>query len=151
MPVAAAGLPSAGPPTPIQLVAGLEAAQAALLGHDDPGLLLVFAGGLDDLPILVGAITEIAAGLPLVGCTSAGEIDAAGPATDSVVVLALGGEGLTFSVAAVTGAEPREAGARVAACIGDVADCPHRVLMLLARRAVVGARRHRPRRQDLVE
>jgi hypothetical protein len=117
---------------PDAAMAGLEAAQAALGGHDDPGLLLVFAGGTYDLPVLIAAITEIAAGIPLVGCTSAGEIDASGPATGSVVVVALGGEGLTFSVAAVTGATPREAGARVAACVGDVADGPHRVLMLLA-------------------
>jgi hypothetical protein len=113
-------------------MAGLEAAQAALDGHDDPGLLFVFASGAYDLPVLVGAIAEITAGIPLVGCTSAGEIDARGPAAGSVVVLALGGEGLTFSVAAVTGAPPRDAGARVAACVGDVADCPHSVLLLLA-------------------
>ena len=113
-------------------MAGLEAAQAALHGNDDPGLLLVFAGGAYDLPVVIGAISEIAAGIPLVGCTSSGEIDATGPARDSIVVLALGGAGLTFSVAAVTGNAPREAGARVAACVGDIADRPHRVLLLLA-------------------
>jgi hypothetical protein len=117
---------------PDAAVAGLEAARAALDGRDDPGLLLVFASGAYDLQVLTGAITELAGGLPLVGCTSAGEIDATGPAVRSVAVLALGGEGLAFSVTAVTGAAPRESGARVAACIGDVADRDHRVLMLLA-------------------
>ena len=131
VPGAAAGRPSAVPPTPMQRWPGSRRPRRRSAA-DDPGLLLVFAGGTYDLPVLIAAITEIAAGIPLVGCTSAGEIDASGPATGSVVVVALGGEGLTFSVAAVTGATPREAGARVAACVGDVADCPHRVLMLLA-------------------
>lgn len=113
-------------------MAGLEAARAALDGTHDPGLLLVFASGAYDLPPLVEAIAEISVGVPLVGCTSAGEFGADGPAERSVVVLALGGDGLTFSVAAVTGVAPREAGGRVAACVGDVADRSHRVLMLLA-------------------
>jgi hypothetical protein len=113
--------------------AGLEAARAALDGHDDdPGLLLVFASGAYDLPLLIEAIAEVSVGVPLVGCTSAGEIAADGPTQRSVVVLALGGDGLAFSVAAVTGVAPRDAGARVAACVGDVAERPHRVLMLLA-------------------
>ncbi len=54
------------------------------------------------------------------------------PATDSVVVLALGGEGFSFSMAAVSAAvDPRDAGARAAACVGDIADREHRVLLLL--------------------
>jgi hypothetical protein len=116
---------------PDAATAAHEAARAALDGQGEPGLLLVFASGAYDLPVLTAGINEFAAGIPLVGCTSAGEIDASGPASGSVVVLALGGEGFSFSVATVTGAEPREAGARVAACIGDVADRPHRVLLLL--------------------
>jgi hypothetical protein len=117
---------------PDAAMAGLEAARAALDGTDDPGLLLVFASGAYDVPLLIEAIAEISVGVPLVGCTSAAEIGADGPTQRSVVVVALGGDGLAFSVAAVTGAAPRDAGARVAACVGDVADRSHRVLMLLA-------------------
>ena len=111
--------------------AGREAACAALRGRDDAGLLLVFASGAYDLTALAAEVSDVAAGIPVVGCSSAGEIDADGPHTGSVVVLALGGEGLTFSVTAVTGAGPRETGARAAACVGDVADREHQALMLL--------------------
>jgi hypothetical protein len=117
---------------PDPATAGHEAAGAALADHDDPGLLLLFASGAYDLPTLAAAVAETAMGVPVVGCSSAGEFDAAGPATHSVLALALGGPGLTFSVSAVSGSPPRDAGARVAACVGDIAAHPHQVLMLLA-------------------
>jgi hypothetical protein len=83
-------------------------------------------------------VSDVAAGVPVVGCSSAGEIDATGSHTSSVVVLALGGEGLAFSATAVTATDARDAGARAAACIGDVSDRPHQVLMLLAAGATAG-------------
>jgi hypothetical protein len=119
-------------------VAGREAARAALAGHDDAGLLLVFASGGHDIRALAAEISDVAAGIPVVGCSSAGEIDPSGPASRSVVVLALGGDGLSFSATAVSGTEPREAGARAAAAVGDVTDHAHQVLILLADGAAAG-------------
>jgi hypothetical protein len=117
---------------PDAATAGREAARAALLGHDGARLLLVFASGGYDLPALAAAVDAVAGGIPVAGCSSAGEIDASGAGTGSVVVLALGGDGLSFSTTAVSAiADPRDAGARAAACIGDVADREHRVLLLL--------------------
>ncbi|HEY4095379.1 MAG TPA: FIST N-terminal domain-containing protein [Baekduia sp.] len=118
--------------------AGREAARAALGGRNDAGLLLVFASGAYDLPALAAAIGEVAGEVPVVGCSSTGEIDAGGPRTGSVVVLALGGEGFTFSVTAVTSPDPRDAGARAAACAGDVAGSEHQVLLLLTDGASAG-------------
>lgn len=117
---------------PDAATAAREAARNALAGRHDARLLIVFAAGRYDLGPLAAELSDVAAGVPVVGCSSAGEIDRSGPGTDSVVVLALGGDGLTFSVSAVSAqTDPREAGARAAACIGDVADREHRVLLLL--------------------
>jgi hypothetical protein len=119
---------------PDAAIAAHDAARGALGDHEDAALLLVFASGSYDLRILAAAVAEVALGIPIVGCSSAGEIAADGPGTGSVVVIALGGEGFSFSLAAATtaGAAPRDAGMRVAACVGDVADRAHRVLLLLA-------------------
>jgi hypothetical protein len=123
---------------PDAAAAGREAVRSALRGHDDAGLLIVFASGAYDLTALAAEVSDVAAGIPVVGCSSTGEIDATGSHTGSVVALALGGEGLAFSATAVTGTDARDAGARAAACIGDVADRPHQVLMLLAAGATAG-------------
>jgi hypothetical protein len=116
------------------VTAGREAALAALRAcSEDAQLLLVFASGLYDARALAGAVATVADGLPVAGCTSAGEITAAGATRGAVVVIALGGDGFSFSATAVgAGEDPRDAGARAAACVGDVADREHQVLMLLS-------------------
>lgn len=112
-------------------LAGFQAASVALTGRGEAGLLLVFASSAYDLGALATGIADVAGDVPMVGCSTGGELDAGGPAERSVVVLALGGEGLSFSTVAVTGAEPRDAGARAAACLGDLEAAEHRVLLLL--------------------
>jgi len=117
---------------PDPAIAGREAARAALSDQADAGLLLVFASGAHELRPLAAEISDVAAGIPVVGCSSAGEIGGGGAGAASVVVLALGGDGLSFSAAAVSAADdPRDAGARAGACVGDVADRDHHVLLLL--------------------
>jgi hypothetical protein len=123
---------------PDAAAAGREATSRALRSHEDAGLLLLFASGSYNLHAVAAEVSDVAAGLPVVGCSSGGEIDAGGPGSDSVVVLALGGEGLSFSTTAVTSPDPRDAGARAAACVGDVAGRPHQVLLLLADGAAAG-------------
>src|ERR1700760_3041827 len=88
------------------VTAGREAALAALRAcSEDAQLLLVFASGRYDARALAGAVAKVAAGLPVVGCTSAGEIAPDGPSRDSAVVIALGGEGFSFSATAVNAGE----------------------------------------------
>src|SRR4051794_4479959 len=111
-------------------VAGREAVGAALDGHGDAGIVLLFASCAYDLAALTAAAAEVAGDVPVAGSASAGEIDAGGRSTHSVVAIAMGGEGLSFSVASVEGSTPRDAGARAAACLGDVGHRPHRVLIL---------------------
>ena len=58
--------------------AGARAADDALV-HDDPKLLIVFCSQAHNLGQLLGQIRERAGDVPLVGCTTAGQIAVAWP------------------------------------------------------------------------
>lgn len=112
--------------------AGGEAALGAL-GRDGAKLLIVFCSDRYDIPALLAGVRERAPGVPLIGCSTVGEIATSGPADASVVVAALGGEGFSVSTAAAASASQRlrEAGAEAASCIEAASDRAHRVLMML--------------------
>jgi hypothetical protein len=113
--------------------AGARAVDDALI-HDDPKLLIVFCSQMHNLKALLRQIRERAGDVPLIGCTTGGEIAAAGPSDASVVVAAFGGSGFAARTAVATGASRNlwEAGARVARCVPDRPDLPHKVLLLLS-------------------
>ncbi len=113
--------------------AGARAADDALV-HDDPKLLIVFCSRAHDLRRLLGQVRERAGGVPLIGCTTAGQIATVGPSDAGVVVAALGGKGFAVRTAVAAGASGnlREAGAGVARCLPDRADLPYKVLLLLS-------------------
>jgi hypothetical protein len=113
--------------------AGARAADDALV-HDDPKLLIVFCSQAHDLWQLLGQIRERAGDVPLIGCTTAGQIATVGPSDVGVVVTALGGKGFAVrtTVAADASRNLREAGARVARGLPDRADLPHKVMLLLS-------------------
>lgn len=123
-------------PDPVS--AGATAAQAAIDGRENPGLLLVFAPCEADLAAILGAVADVAPGVPLAGCAADGQFATGLMRRDTVVVLAIGGDGLEVSLAPVDAHDPRDAGARAAACVGDVAHLPHRLLLLFADEAVDG-------------
>ena len=112
--------------------AGADAAKAALRG-DDPKLLVVFASDSHDLKALLAGVNETSGGVPLIGCSTAGEIWTDGPEDASVVITALGGEGFTVSTTYAQGVsdDQRGTGAAVAAAVADLDDRPHQVLLLL--------------------
>lgn len=112
--------------------AAAGATRDALL-HDDAKLLIVFCSDAFDLEAVIKAIDDESGGVPLIGCSTAGEIATSGPGDSSVVVTALGGEGFAITTAAATGARGRlrDAGAEVAACLDDTDEHEHRVLLLL--------------------
>jgi len=112
--------------------AGRRAADAALI-HDDAKLLIVFCSPAGNLPDLIGQIRSRSGGVPLIGCTTAGEIVRKGPRDGSVVVTALGGDGFVIGTAVAAGASEdlRGAGARAARCLPSPAGHPHRVVLLL--------------------
>jgi hypothetical protein len=113
--------------------AGGRAADEALV-RDDPKLLVVFCSPSHDLPALLREIRARSGDVPLIGCTTAGEIATAGPSDASVVITALGGDGFAVETAVATGAsrDLRAAGARVAQCLPAREDLPHKVLLLLS-------------------
>jgi len=112
--------------------AGGRAADAALI-HDGAKLLIVFCSPTENLPDLIGQIRSRSGDVPMIGCTTAGEIARYGPRDGSVVVAALGGDGFVIGTAAAAGASAdlRGAGARAAHCLPAAAGHPHRVVLLL--------------------
>ncbi|MGI5127613.1 FIST signal transduction protein [Pseudonocardia sp. CA-107938] len=109
---------------------GTRAADRALVA-DDAKLLVVFCSSEHDLPAVLRQINDRSGGVPLIGCSTAGEI--APSREPSVVVTAFGGDGFSIETCAATDAarDPRAAGAQAASCLARVEDRPHRVLMLL--------------------
>lgn len=99
-----------------------------------PAPVIVFASSELDVARVLGEIGEtVPDDVPVVGCTTAGEIAHVGPSDHDVVVMALGGR--DFSVAAEVetsvGAGLRDAGAAVAGAVDHLDERPHRVLLLL--------------------
>jgi hypothetical protein len=108
------------------------AAGAALLGAQ-PKLLVVFAGINHDPGAVLEGVRGVAAGVPVIGCSTHGEIAAGGPRDGTVVVAALGGPGFDVSVevAENVSGRQREAGSEVAGCAAGLAAWPCRTLLLL--------------------
>lgn len=113
-------------------LAGSTAAQAALAG-DDPRLFVVFCSESYDLHQLLAGIAGVAGDVPVVGCSTAGEISTTGPGDAGVVVMALGGSGfkVTTAVGRADGGRLREASAEAASCVERLGPGEHRVLLLL--------------------
>ena len=112
--------------------AGTEAAEAALRSRE-ASLLVVFCSDAHDPERLLAGIGEAAGGVPLVGCSTAGEMSAEGAGDRSVVITAIGGSGFQAHTAAGRNASAglRAAGAGAASCISRIENGGERVLMLL--------------------
>jgi hypothetical protein len=118
--------------SPDPTTAARDAIAGALTGPD-PKLLIVFCSSSYDRDALARALDEAASGVPLVGCSTAGEIATSGPGECGVVVTALGGPGFSVATAVARDAAPdlRAAGAHVATCMRAIDERPHRALLLL--------------------
>jgi hypothetical protein len=112
--------------------AGTRAADRALV-HTDAKLLIVFCSEALDPRAVLGQVNRRSGGVPLIGCSTSGEISPAGSGERSVVVMALGGDGFSIRTAAARPAshDLRGAGASVARCMTGIEARPHRVLLLL--------------------
>jgi hypothetical protein len=113
--------------------AGVMAAKQAL-GGDDPKLLVVFAASSYDQTALLAGIASVVPDVPVIGCTTAGEIVASGPASGGVVVMALGGGGFSVATAAASSDAVglRQASATVAEAFSRLDPRPYKVLLLLS-------------------
>ena len=111
--------------------AGREAGAEAR-SNGVPKLAVIFASCEYELDSLLGGIRKELGDTPLIGCSTAGEIATAGPGDASVVVAAMGGDGLEIAtgVGLETSTRLRQAGEDAARCIAD-ASGPHRALLML--------------------
>lgn len=111
--------------------AGQEAAQEAMAG-EAPALLLAFASDDLDLEAFAGALVDVAGDVPVVGCSTAGEIGPGGVSDGAAVVVGLGGPGFSVrtAVSRDASADLRAAGAAVTAAARPD-DRPHRAVVLL--------------------
>jgi hypothetical protein len=112
--------------------AAVNAAREAVTGTA-PKLLMVFAAIDHDPEALLDGLREVAPGVPVIGCTTHGEIGPGGPTDGTVTVAALGGEGLSIRTRVAENVEgrQREAGAEVAEIAQELEDQPYRVLVML--------------------
>jgi hypothetical protein len=119
--------------SPDSTLAGAEAADLAMRGEDGK-LIVVFASESHQLADLLSGIRSRTHDIPLIGCSTAGEIASDGPGDAGVVVVALGGPGFVARTAASRGvaARLRDAGAEVAACAGTAPGHAHQALLLLS-------------------
>jgi hypothetical protein len=117
---------------PDSRLAGQQATRDALEA-DDAKLLIVFAAEQHDLDALLTGINETSGGVPLIGCSTAGEISPSGPIESSVVVTAIGGPGFSVQTSVATGAtgRQRDAGAEAAAAADRLSGSPYQALLLL--------------------
>jgi hypothetical protein len=97
-------------------------------------LLVVFSSVSYHLADLLAGVRQEAPDVPLVGCSTAGEISPGRAGDASVVVMALGGPGLSVSTSAalIESDDLRRAGAEAAACVEQVGPSQYRVLLLLS-------------------
>ena len=125
-----------------RLASASEAASEAVLSAAaqlrqrgaEPVLFVAYAAPTYDPKLLAQGFGTAAEGVPLIGCSTAGEIATSGPDEGGVVVFALGGDGFAVSVSSkeVSDGDLRAAGAEVARCVGGVTRRESTVLLLLS-------------------
>jgi hypothetical protein len=111
--------------------AGATATADAVDGPD-PRLLMVFASFGYDLSELLGGVAEAAGGVPVIGCSTAGEIGPGPELTNGVVVVCLGGD-FTVQTACATGLQdqPRAVGEHLATALLPLPASRNRVVIML--------------------
>ena len=110
-----------------------EAVREATAGRQ-PSVVIVFASSELDLAAVISEVrAAVVADVPVVGCTTAGEMATAGPSVGGVVVVALGGPDFSVVTAFAENVDAglREAGAKVAATVSRLEPRPYRILLLL--------------------
>ena len=112
--------------------AGRRAALDVLQGPE-PKLLLAFCSDDIDLEAFAAAVTEVAGDVPLVGCSTAGELSDEGPTDGGTVLVAFGGPGFSITTSVTRSISERlhDAGAEAATCALPQRDRAHRLLLLL--------------------
>lgn len=112
-------------------VAGIAATQQAL-AVPEPKLLMVFASFRYNLPELLAGLGEVAGDVPVIGCSTAGEIGPGPIAGSGVVVVCLGGDfSITTSCASGLRTQPRGVGEAVASGLLPLPPARYRFVLML--------------------
>jgi hypothetical protein len=113
--------------------AGRRSALDVLAGGADPKLLVAFCSDDMDLEAFAAAVDRASGGVPLVGCSTAGELSAEGPTDGGSVLVAFGGPGFSVTTSVTRSISDRlhAAGAEAAAAALPDRDRAHRILLLL--------------------
>jgi len=95
--------------------------------------MVVFASPRLELRAVLEGIRDVSGAVPMIGCTTAGEIATGAVRDHSVAISAIGGAGFSAATARASAASDDlfTAGAGAAQCIDEVAGAQHRVLLLL--------------------
>jgi hypothetical protein len=108
------------------------AATLEACGSADPELLLVFASFNYDLRELLDGVTEAAGDVPIIGCSTAGEIGPGPVLNSGVVVVGFGGDfAVTTTYATGLCERPRGVGEDIARALLPLPDTRHRVVIML--------------------
>ena len=112
---------------------GTRSALEVLAGGPEPKLLVAFCSDDMDLEAFAGAVQSASGGVPLVGCSTAGELSAAGPTDGGSVLIAFGGAGFSVTTSLTRSISERlhDAGAEAATAALPDRDRAHRILLLL--------------------
>src|SRR5437763_269856 len=112
--------------------AAVAAARAAITGEDTK-LVLVFAAITHDPAAVQEGIREVVGEVPVLGCTTHGEIGPGGPLDGSVTVAVIGGTGFTVTsaIAQQVSGRQREAGVELARAVNRADRRPYRALLML--------------------
>ncbi|MDF1498104.1 MAG: FIST N-terminal domain-containing protein [Patescibacteria group bacterium] len=96
--------------------AGSNACREALGNLKNPKLLIVFASSKYNQQELISSIREVSGDVPLIGCSTAGEITNNGPFKESVAIMAIESDEMRIVTAdgGKISPSPREAGSRLA-------------------------------------
>ncbi len=111
--------------------AAAEAVGDAMQGPD-PKLVIVFCSADLDVERVVAEVDALIPGIPMIGCTTAGEISAEAVSDRSVSIAILGG-GFEVSVTCAENADESlfDAGVSAATAADDLVESEHEVLLLL--------------------
>jgi hypothetical protein len=101
-------------------------------GGADPELLLVFASFTYDLRELLDGVAEVAGEVPVIGCSTAGEIGPGPALSNGVVVVGFGGDfAVTTAHATGLGERARGVGEDIARALLPLPDTRHRLVIML--------------------
>lgn len=113
--------------------AGAQACKQAIEKVGNPELIIVFSSVKYDQKEMLSGVREISKDIPLIGCSTAGEITLSGVAEGSVAVMAIQSDAIDFTIGKGGDLKSgvREAGAQLAKNITDSAKAEVNCLLML--------------------